>query len=48
MSKWEPTTEGYIQFLVDSKHVYEIMEDLMKEASNPSCKCPCTVCSLLK
>lgn len=39
MTKWEPTTQGYIQFLVDSKHVFETMEALMKEASNLSCKC---------
>lgn len=38
MAKWEPSEAGYLQFLVDSKHLYQTMEDLMEEAAHPSYK----------
>lgn len=28
MMKWEPTREGYLQFLVDSRHVYSALEEI--------------------
>lgn len=39
MGLWQPTKEGYIQFLTDSKYVYETMEAIMLEARHPSCEC---------
>ena len=38
LGKWEPTKEGYIQFLVDSKAVFDTMEDIVEKAAHPSCK----------
>ncbi|KAK7327744.1 hypothetical protein VNO77_21834 [Canavalia gladiata] len=35
ISKWEPTIEGYIKFLVDSKVVYNMLENIVKEAAHP-------------
>ena len=38
VGKWEPTVEGYLKFLVDSKKVYDTMETIVAKASHPSCK----------
>merc|ERR1719387_3258664 len=34
--KFEPTREGYLSFLVESKVVFDMLEGIMAEASNPS------------
>lgn len=31
MAKWEPTSKGYLQFLVDSRNVYATMEAIVGE-----------------
>jgi heme oxygenase len=36
IGKWEPSVEGYLKFLVDSKLVYDTIEDIVKIASIPS------------
>eukprot|EP00252_Welwitschia_mirabilis_P019776 TRINITY_DN4676_c0_g1_i1.p1 TRINITY_DN4676_c0_g1~~TRINITY_DN4676_c0_g1_i1.p1 ORF type:complete len:285 (-),score=45.99 TRINITY_DN4676_c0_g1_i1:240-1094(-) len=36
VGKWEPTVEGYLKFLVDSKVVYETLESIVAKASHPS------------
>jgi len=33
--KWQPTKEGYLKFLVESKEVFQTMEDIVQEASHP-------------
>ncbi|XP_060210051.1 heme oxygenase 1, chloroplastic isoform X1 [Lycium barbarum] len=35
MAKWEPSVEGYLKFLVDSKLVYDTLEKIMEKASFP-------------
>ena len=39
LPKWEPSIQGYIKFLVDSRAVYETLENIVHEAPHPSCKC---------
>lgn len=39
VTKWDPTVEGYLKFLVDSKVVYDTLEDIVQEAPHPSCEC---------
>ncbi|KAF9613507.1 hypothetical protein IFM89_008354 [Coptis chinensis] len=34
--KWEPTVEGYLRFLVDSKVVYDTLETIVQKAVYPS------------
>nr|BAF02519.1 heme oxygenase [Adiantum capillus-veneris] len=36
LAKWEPSLDGYIKFLVDSKAVYDTMESIVQEAPHPS------------
>ena len=36
--KFEPTREGYLQFLVDSKEVYDALESIMSDAAGHPCK----------
>lgn len=36
IGKWEPTIEGYLKFLVDSKLVYDTLENIVQKASNPT------------
>lgn len=36
IGQWEPTIEGYLKFLVDSKRVYDTMESIVQKASHPS------------
>ena len=38
VAKWEPTVEGYLKFLVDSKLVYDTLDRIMAKAAFPSCK----------
>ncbi|KAF3340626.1 heme oxygenase 1 [Carex littledalei] len=36
VSKWEPSIEGYLCFLVDSKLVYDTLETIVQKAPHPS------------
>jgi len=36
--KWEPTIDGYLKFLVDSKLVYDTLEGIVEKAVFPFCK----------
>ncbi|KAK9842217.1 hypothetical protein WJX81_001029 [Elliptochloris bilobata] len=36
--KWQPTREGYLRFLTESKAVYEVLERIVEEASHPEYK----------
>ncbi|KAG9450406.1 hypothetical protein H6P81_010371 [Aristolochia fimbriata] len=36
VAKWEPTIEGYLKFLVDSKLVYDTLEKIVDKALHPS------------
>ncbi|MCL7028072.1 hypothetical protein MKW94_008078 [Papaver nudicaule] len=36
LGRWEPTVQGYIQFLVDSKCVYDTLESIVDKAAVPS------------
>ncbi|PSR84506.1 Heme oxygenase [Actinidia chinensis var. chinensis] len=35
VSKWDPTVDGYLRFLVDSKLVYDTLEGIVKKAAFP-------------
>ncbi|XP_061356355.1 heme oxygenase 1, chloroplastic-like [Gastrolobium bilobum] len=36
VTKWDPTIDGYLRFLVDSKLVYDTLEKIIEEAAYPS------------
>ncbi|GAA0161150.1 hypothetical protein LIER_43557 [Lithospermum erythrorhizon] len=36
---WEPSVEGFLKYLVDSKHVFSTIERIVDESSDVSCKC---------
>lgn len=36
VTKWEPTVDGYLRFLVDSKLVYDTLEGIIEKAPFPS------------
>jgi heme oxygenase len=38
VTKWEPTVDGYLRFLVDSKIVYDTLEKIVQDAAYPYCK----------
>ena len=38
--QWEPTREGYLRFLVESKTLFKTLEDIVAEASHPECERP--------
>lgn len=38
VSKWEPSIDGYLKFLVNSKKVYDTLEEIVATAAHPSCK----------
>lgn len=38
VTKWEPTVDGYLRFLIDSKVVYDTLEKIVQQASYPYCK----------
>lgn len=38
VAKWEPSIEGYLRFLVDSKLVYDTLEEIVEKAPIPSCE----------
>jgi hypothetical protein len=37
--QWQPTREGYLAFLLESKTMYDAMEGLMQSLDNPICAC---------
>ncbi|RDX98055.1 Heme oxygenase 1, chloroplastic [Mucuna pruriens] len=37
VTKWDPTIQGYLKFLVDSKVVYDTLEAIVQEAPHPFC-----------
>lgn len=39
VAKWEPKVEGYLNFLVDSKLVYDTLEGIVAKADFPECEC---------
>ena len=40
VSKWEPTVDGYLRFLVDSNVVFDTLEKIVQDAFYPSCQFP--------
>lgn len=38
VTRWEPSVEGYLKFLVDSKLVYDTLEDIVRKSVQSSCK----------
>ncbi|KAK7281644.1 hypothetical protein RIF29_09811 [Crotalaria pallida] len=36
VAKWDPTVDGYLKFLVDSKLVYDTLEKIVQEAAYPA------------
>lgn len=38
VTKWNPSVEGYLKFLVDSKLVYDTLEKIVHEAPHPFCE----------
>eukprot|EP00262_Sarcandra_glabra_P005585 TRINITY_DN17307_c0_g1_i1.p1 TRINITY_DN17307_c0_g1~~TRINITY_DN17307_c0_g1_i1.p1 ORF type:complete len:288 (+),score=43.76 TRINITY_DN17307_c0_g1_i1:121-984(+) len=36
IAKWEPSIQGYLRFLVDSKVVYDTLETIVQKAAHPS------------
>jgi len=43
IAKWQPTVEGYLRFLVDSKLVFETLEAIVDRAAVPWCQCTATL-----
>lgn len=35
--QWQPTREGYLQFLAESRLLFQTLEDIMAEAPHPDC-----------
>lgn len=44
VAKWEPSVEGYLKFLVDSKLVYDTLEGIIVKAEYPECKFCTLIC----
>lgn len=38
ITKWDPTVNGYLGFLVDSKLVYDTLEGIVDKPAFPSCE----------
>lgn len=38
MVQWQPTRQGYLNFLAESKQVYDTLERLVKEAPQEECE----------
>ena len=36
--QWQPTHQGYLNFLAESKLVYDTLEQIVAETSNPDCE----------
>ena len=43
VNRWEPTVEGYLRFLVDSKLVFQTLEEIVDRAAVPWCESPQTL-----
>ena len=43
LMQWQPTREGYLQYLAESQAVYAAMEKIMKDAPVDSCERPTSV-----
>lgn len=35
---WQPTTEGFVKYLVDSKLVFETLDRIIDESNHVACK----------
>lgn len=35
--QWQPTREGYLQFLAESRLLFQTLEDIMAQAPHPDC-----------
>ena len=40
IAKWQPSVEGYLRFLVDSKLVYDTLDSILANSDFPSCESP--------
>lgn len=38
IARWDPSVEGYLKFLVDSKLVYDTLEGIVEKAAFPECE----------
>lgn len=38
--QWKPTKEGYLQFLVESRALFQTLEDIVMECSHSECVPP--------
>lgn len=38
VAKWEPSVDGYLKFLVDSKLVYDTLERIVEDSAFPFCE----------
>ena len=38
--QWKPTKEGYLQFLVESRALFQTLEDIVMECSHSECAAP--------
>ena len=36
--QWQPSREGYLRFLTESKEVYQTLEGIVAEAHHPDCE----------
>ena len=36
-TQWEPTREGYLKFLAESKALFQTLENIVEEAPHPDC-----------
>ncbi|KAA3476919.1 heme oxygenase 1, chloroplastic-like [Gossypium australe] len=43
VQRWEPSVDGYLKFLVDSKLVYDTLEGIIDKAPFPSCGYPFSI-----
>ena len=46
--QWQPTREGYLRFLVESKEVYNTLESIVTDAQHSDCKYPACTCPCLQ
>lgn len=38
IARWDPSVEGYLRFLVDSKLIYDTLEGIVEKAAFPECE----------
>lgn len=36
--QWQPTREGYLKFLAESRTLFETLENIVEEAAHPDCE----------